>query len=177
MTNVFDSARQRRTNELILERLERNSTMVQHTSLHSAKLASNEGQTSDLVAPDEHLAARSRQQYQKARFTRRSNNSADRAWRGRAASTAWSFRLTPWFMSVIWEVNLNIAQHDVHFSIQTCNIVPEESPIFDLCSIGDLPGVMRLFSEGKASPRDRDLRGRTTFTVCSLSPRLVTSLS
>lgn len=129
------SERDERTNELLMERMERSNNLVQNIA-HASRLASDQ---KEILLPAQQ------------RGVECSDKIVHRA--GPRASKR-SYRINPWFLSTMWEISLDATLHDFHLSIRSCNIVAEDSAIFALCRLGDLAGVRRLFSEGKASPRD-----------------------
>jgi len=50
-------------------------------------------------------------------------------------------------------------------SLQSFNAVPDDSPIFDFCSKGDIKNVQRLLGNREATPWDADSLGRTPLHV------------
>jgi hypothetical protein len=52
-----------------------------------------------------------------------------------------------------------------NFSIQTYNILPSKSLIFELAGIGNVARIQDLFKNGEASPFDRDENGLTVLDV------------
>ena len=52
-------------------------------------------------------------------------------------------------------------------TLETIRTVPDDAPIFELCEIGDLKCVQKLFPEGQASVKDVDFVGRTPLYVSS----------
>lgn len=52
-----------------------------------------------------------------------------------------------------------------NFNIQVYNVIPSESPIFEMAGVGDIDGIRQLFSTGNASPFDRDENGLTVLDV------------
>lgn len=52
------------------------------------------------------------------------------------------------------------------FTFRHFNVRPYDALIFELCSIGDIEGVKRLFRRGDASPFDTDPDGWTPLHVC-----------
>jgi hypothetical protein len=51
------------------------------------------------------------------------------------------------------------------FNIQVYNVVPYDSPQFEMAKFGDVVGIQRLFSTGQASPFDRSFHGNTLLDV------------
>ena len=54
--------------------------------------------------------------------------------------------------------------------LDTLRTVPYNSPIFELCLLGDVHGVEALLANGKASVKDVDLYGRTPLYVSQIEP-------
>ncbi len=52
--------------------------------------------------------------------------------------------------------------------LDTLRTVPHDSPIFELCSLGDVNGVEAVLANGKASVKDVDLYGRTPLYVSQI---------
>jgi len=61
------------------------------------------------------------------------------------------------------------------FSIKPPCAVPENSPVFELCRLGNLDGIRTLFQRGDASPFDQDPLGKTPLWVCVSEPALSVS--
>lgn len=49
---------------------------------------------------------------------------------------------------------------------RTYNIVPQDCDIFTCCNLGDLDGMQKLISDGKASPFDQEPDGATLLHAC-----------
>lgn len=56
-------------------------------------------------------------------------------------------------------------------------IIPDNSEIFGLVMNNDLPGIVNMFEQGRASLRDCDTKGRSLLSVSNLVPALVTYLT
>jgi hypothetical protein len=67
----------------------------------------------------------------------------------------------------ILECTFNQRYNSIDAGLQTFNIRPGWSPIFDFASRGDLPSVKNLIQDGLASPNDVDPEG---WTVLYVSP-------
>jgi hypothetical protein len=51
------------------------------------------------------------------------------------------------------------------FNIQVYNVIPDDSPLFEMARAGDVVGIQHLFSTGQASPFDRSFDGYTLLDV------------
>jgi len=77
------------------------------------------------------------------------------------------FRLQLWiqFRQQAWSLSPSI-------TLSKQNILPRDSPIFELSRNGDFAGIMDLFRRGLASPNDRTVDGKTPLWVSCLDPAL-----
>lgn len=77
------------------------------------------------------------------------------------------FQTPKWLFGVSRAIE--IYEYQVHagwkFNIQVYNVVPHNSPIFEMARNGDVIGIQDLFGAGKTSPFDRTRLGYTVLDV------------
>jgi len=75
------------------------------------------------------------------------------------------FRLQLWiqFRQQAWSLSPSI-------TLSKQNILPDDSPIFELSRNGDFAGIINLFRRGLASPNDQTVDGKTPLLVSCLRP-------
>jgi hypothetical protein len=75
------------------------------------------------------------------------------------------FVLPRWLAQKVWEIGLSRSMLGWQTVFRVYNIVPPESEICKLASIGDCTGIIKLFEAGLASPFDVDTDGRNALDV------------
>jgi hypothetical protein len=86
---------------------------------------------------------------------------------------SWHWKIVVTFLpkSTSWrilECTFNQRYNSINAGIQTFNLRPGRSLIFDYASRGDLEGVKKLIGDGLASPNDVDPDGWTVLHVSSI---------
>ena len=77
------------------------------------------------------------------------------------------FQTPKWLFGVSRAIEIYDSQANSgwNFNIQIYNVVPAESPIFEMVRDGDIVGIQHLFSTRQASPFDREENGWTLLDV------------
>ena len=68
-------------------------------------------------------------------------------------------------LSTVLNFTLGCQYNSLRAGIQTFNLRPTTTPIFESCSLGDIDNVRMLIMQGKASPQDVDPDGWTLLHV------------
>ena len=117
----------------------------------TVQLAQDSGCSDEAIGLEKALA-----KYRQARACKAKANSRP---------SRYAITLGNWLTGHIWNLALTRSEGSWTCSIQTWNVIPGDSPIFQFCADGNLDGVQRLTLGGQASFMDCNDLGETLLDV------------